>query len=517
MKSSCDHPKSWVLLTGATGLLGSAVLKELLARGCHVLGVVRASAPGEARRRVAAALEGWGCAADGFLESGQLAVIRGDLHRPQLGLTTTVVRRLGEMAGSIVHAAGSTAFSTRTDANLVRTNVEGTRHVFELANACECKDWHCFSTAYVCGRLDRAEGIILQDQPAFRNEYEWTKWTAEHQTRSAAVRCGASLTTYRPSVIVGHSETGVITRFSGIYRVFRAVALLARAAEQRGDFDRHNIPLRIPADENARPNLVFVDDVAREFAELFDQPHARGGIFHLTHPDPPTNGAIQKALEQYYDVGGGRFVGAQPPIPKSQRTAYEDIFFDVVLDTEPYILESPIFDRAQTDRLVSRPPTPWNGERLRRQIHFAESSAWRRPNANANEAEILDGDYAAYFEQFMPESHRRFRLSQLATLDLNVRYVIGRTAEGDWSCRYRAGRLIDVGRTHGIAADVTYRIAPTTFWSIVSGQSVVADSFLSGDVQIEGSIERGLKFAAILQEFVRDFPYGRTADGHHAT
>lgn len=506
--------KQWVLLTGATGLLGSAILKELLDAGRHVLCLVRAATPAEGRQRVKTALNLWGGAAELFFERGQLAVVRGNLLLPGLGLSPSTSQRLGEVVSSVVHTAGSTKFSLRADADLLRTNVDGARHVFELARAGRCKDWHLVSTAYVCGRCARAEETLLSTQPAFRNDYEQSKWTAEHEAQQAAVRSGAALTTYRPSVVVGDSKTGATTRFAGIHRIFRAVSLMAGAAAQPGSDRRHHIPLRIPADASARPNLMFVDDVAREFAELFSQPHARGRIFHLTHPDPPSNATIQQALEEYYDIGGGVFVGAQV-VPQSERTAYEDIFFDVVCDTEPYLLESPTFDRTQTDRFVSRSPTTWNELRLRSQIHFGETSGWRRKNVHPPNTLKFHGDYGAYFERFMPEAYPRFHLASLASLHLDVRYQIGEPADGDWTCCYRGGRLTSVARTNGVAAHVTYRISVPTFWRIVSGRLAASEAFLSGDVQIAGDMERALKFGAILQEFVRQFPYGKATDGQH--
>ena len=44
-QSTNHDSKPWVLLTGATGLLGSAILHELLVRGHRVLCVVRAVTP----------------------------------------------------------------------------------------------------------------------------------------------------------------------------------------------------------------------------------------------------------------------------------------------------------------------------------------------------------------------------------------------------------------------------------------------------------------------------------------
>lgn len=499
---------SWVLLTGATGLLGSALLADILARGYRVMCIVRADSPGEARVRLTTALEPWRCSAEHFLQTGHLAAIRGDLRRPQLGLNAALVKWIGGWVGSVVHAAGSTAFSTRSDADLARVNIEGTRDLFELAGMCGCRDWHFFSTAYVCGRCDRATETLSSIRPDFRNEYEYTKWSAEHEAQRLAHRHQATLTIYRPSVIVGHSESGVITRFSGIYRVFRATALLAGVAEQRAEINRLEIPLRIPAHIDSRPNLAFIDDVAREFTELFARPEAHGGIYHLTHPDPPTNGEIQSVLEEYYRIGGGNFIGANAVLPRNERNAYEDVFYDVVRDTEPYLLDSPDFERSRINRFVSRAPTPWTRERLRRQLIFAEQSAWRPPRPS-QAAAPKDPSYDDYFQRFMPQMHRRFRLSRMTDLDLNVRYVIGTSGNADWFCRYRQGELVKVTPTNGETPDVVYRIAPAAFWRVVGGQDSAAEAFLSGAVKIEGDVERGLKFAVVLQEFVRDFPCSR--------
>ena len=106
-----NQSQAWVLVTGATGLLGSAVLKELLGRGQRVLCIVRASTPWQARCRLAHGLSVWGAAADSNYESGQLAAIRGDISQPRLGLSESTVRRLGGRVKSVVHAAGSTALT----------------------------------------------------------------------------------------------------------------------------------------------------------------------------------------------------------------------------------------------------------------------------------------------------------------------------------------------------------------------------------------------------------------------
>lgn len=514
LPSRNDNSKEWVLLTGASGLLGSAMLTELLTRGHRVLCVVRATTPSKARQRLESALKPWGLAANHYFETGHLAAIRGDILLPSLGFDAAGIRRFGDMVRSVVHAAGSTAFNSQVDPDLSRANVDGTRHVFELAAACHCIDWHLISTAYVCGRIALVREEPTANPPDFRNDYERSKWMAEHATRTAANDCGAMLTTYRPGVIVGHSETGVITRYAGIYRVFRAVSLLARAASQDATIDRYRIPLQITGSAGSRPNLAFIDDVARDFAELFVRLDARGGVFHLTHPEPPSNAAIQSALEEYYDIRGGSFQDSTMPKAVASRTMYEDMFHEVVRDTEAYLFESPLFDRTQTDRFVSRRPACWNHERLLRLIDFAEKSGWRRSVNGVTDANHDTADIANYFNEFLPAAHQQFHLAQFAAMNLIVRYVIGESIHADWTCRFRDGHLVDVARTNGVAANVTYRIPEVIFWDIAAGIVTPANSFLSNQVEVDGDMECAMKFAAIQREFVREFPYRRLERQH---
>jgi thioester reductase-like protein len=499
--------RPWVLLTGATGVLGSYLLQELLARGHRVLCLVRAPSPSAARQRLSVTAR---CACgdiESRLEQGQLAILRGDLHRPRLGLDDRTVAGLVGRIRSVIHAAGSVVFTAQRDGEPLRTNVDGTREVLTLAANWECRDWHVVSTAYVCGQTEHAVEQFADEPPDFRNDYEQSKWTAEVESRRAARDVGAALTVYRPGVIVGHSETGATARFTGIYYLFRAVALLARAADQRGD-DRGQIPLRIQADAKARPNLAFVDDVARELVDVFESPSTGGGVYHLTHPKPPSNRMIKRALEGYYHIGGGQFVGRAGTPERGEPTTYEAAFTGALGAMSDYLLDAPRFDRGGTDGLVHQPPAPWTMARLHQLLAFAEACDWR-PAVRREDTAVTGGSYADYFERFMPQRIAQSKIAQLENLNLSVRYAIN-AADGDWICRFHGGHLQSVERAGGQVADVTYHMDASSFWRVVSGASTSA-LFLSGDARIEGDVERALKFAGIVQDFVNVFPYDVSA------
>ncbi|MCB9849417.1 MAG: SDR family oxidoreductase [Phycisphaerales bacterium] len=497
--------RPWVMLTGATGVLGSQVLHELLARNHRVLCLVRADTPGEARRRLADCTVHACGDVERYFETGQLAVVRGDLHLPMLGLSRAVGERLRGTIRSVIHSAGSVVFTARRDGEPSRTNIEGTRAVFAFASSCGCRDWHLVSTAYVCGRCADADEVMHDEPTAYRNDYEYSKWTAEHETRRAAQSAGATLTVYRPGVIVGHSRTGAASRFTGIYYLFRAVSLLAKAADQHGD-DRRHIPLRIRAAGDARPNLSFVDDVARELVDIFDSPAATGGVFHLTHPKPPSNAVIKRALETFYNIGGGTFTENARCDDALDDSTYDQLFTGALGAMSDYLLNAPRFDRNHTDRCVRQHPTPWSLSRLVKLLEFAEGCDWRPPTqmdpARSDSAHLSD-----YFEHFMPRTIAQSKLSQLRNLDLSVRYVIDGAQDGDWLCQFCRGHLQTVQRAPTTPADITYRLDASVFWRLVAGRSTTSEIFLSGGARIEGDVERALKFAGIIQDFVSEFPY----------
>jgi nucleoside-diphosphate-sugar epimerase len=502
----------WVLVTGATGFLGAALVAELLGRGRRVLCLVRAATPANARTRIADALRNWTRSVERLLETGRLAVLRGDVCQAHAGLNDPLRATLRGRVAALVHAAASTRFTATGNGEPERTNVTGTRHVLELAQELECRDWHLISTAYVAGVVDEAREVAGLAPPLFRNAYERSKWDAERLAESEARAGRAALTIYRPSIVVGHSATGRATRFTGIYYLFRATSLVARAADQRPRTDRRAIPLRIPATPDGCPNLICVDDVAKAFGDLVDQAAAHGGVYHLTHPAPPTNAQIKRVLEQYYDIGGGGFtVGDGSAATRATpcddvSSPFQGLFDAMTRPLRDYLFDAPRFDRTQVERFVRRPPAAWTDDRLRRLIAAADTAGWRSIGSD-RQSDVDAGEIAAYFREYLPQTMADSAFSRVGPLDLAVRFEIGRRPEGRWWCRFRGRCDMKVEPAGEQPWDVTYRTSESRFWAAVAGEITGAELFLSGDAQIEGDIERALKFAVMLEELVHRYPY----------
>ncbi len=508
---SGDRADDWVLVTGAPGFVGAALVHELLLRGYHVLCLVRAATPAEARRRVVDALHGWTRGGESLLESGRLAAVRADLHIPGCGVGGELCSALRGHVTALVHAAGETRFTTNSAGEPALTNVTGTRHVLDLAATLDCHDWHYISTAYVAGAARDALETHASAAPQFHNDYERSKWQAEQLAAAKAGAAGATLNVYRPSIVVGHSASGWTTHFAGIYYMFRATSLLARAAAQHRDVDRHALPLRIPAAPDKRPNLVCIDDLARAFGELFATRAARGGVYHLTHPDPPTNARIKDALERYYDIGGGRFDEHAPtadPTRDATTATFQKIFDEMTAPLREYLFDAPHFSRVQVARFVKQPPAPWTDERLRMLIDAAETGGWRAAGFERQLSADVDA-LGTYFREFLPPRLAGTPLGQLRQLDLTVRFELGTRPERWWWCHFRGGRLEEAAAARDRSAEVTYRTSESRFWAAAAGEISAAELFLSGQAEVAGDIERALKFAMVLQEFVREHPYRR--------
>jgi thioester reductase-like protein len=134
-----------ILLTGATGFVGMAVLARLLAAGHEVHCLIRASDDAEADSRLRAVLQRVEAPS-----TGRAVAIAGDLTAPRLGLGD----RHNELAGrvsTVIHSAASVAFDLPIE-EARAINVEGTRRVLDFATAVPgLRRVAYVSTAYVAG------------------------------------------------------------------------------------------------------------------------------------------------------------------------------------------------------------------------------------------------------------------------------------------------------------------------------------------------------------------------------
>lgn len=265
-------PSSHLLLTGATGFLGGALLRELALGERHdtISVLVRAGKNGTPRQRVEALIEDLFAPDERERALAVIEPLAGDLSEPGLGLDPNDRLRVVESVTEILHAGASTKFTAPLD-ELRRINVEGTRRLLELAREARARGgfrcYHQVSTAFVAGQQrERATENDLDRGQGFANPYEQTKLEAERLIQEYRAEGPAQV--YRPSIIVGHSRSGYTPHFRVLYWPIRILA-------------GGRMPL-VPCVPTARLDVVPVDFVVAGIVALMRQPGAPGGTFHLT-------------------------------------------------------------------------------------------------------------------------------------------------------------------------------------------------------------------------------------------
>ncbi|WP_267465590.1 polyketide synthase [Nocardia farcinica] len=267
---SAQGSRSSVLVTGATGFLGTQLLRRLLdTTSGDVTCLVRADDDAHAHRRLHDALTRAGVHTDA---RRRVTAVAADLTRPSLGLDPHRWSQLSE-AGDIFHCAAF-VHSLHPYDRLAPTNVTGTGELIALACARRPARLHHISTdavfdAYGYHRYRR----ITEDQPLAHRDslygggYAETKWDAETLVAEARGR-GLAAAIYRPGALLGATDgdAGQVDDF--LLRFLRGI-----------------ITLGVCPDIEATIDLVPVDYAAALIvAAAGTQPAAR--TLHLTHPDP---------------------------------------------------------------------------------------------------------------------------------------------------------------------------------------------------------------------------------------
>ena len=307
-----------ILVTGAAGLIGGETCARLAARGHDVSALVH-------RDRVVRGNDGR--PVDG------VTIVAGDVTRPGLGLG------LGLAAvpdvDLVIHSAAITAFDAPAD-RYDRVNIVGTAHVAALG----LPMLH-ISTAYVCGTRD---GVIAEDSigTEFVNGYEASKAAGEAIVRAAGVPFAIA----RPSVVVGASDSGAISRFENIYMIFKLIA------EGR--------VRTLPGAAGASLDLVPIDHVCSGIVSMAENFAAVAGkTLHLVGASPVPLALIGDAIAAVPGLGAPDFVDPAdfapanlPPIERRYHAAASALYTS-------YLLRGPVFDTANAAALL--PPCPPTG------------------------------------------------------------------------------------------------------------------------------------------------------------
>ncbi len=338
-----------ILLTGATGYLGTLVLARLLEEpeGPPVLCPVRAPDDAGARERMDAVLERVWCE-PGARRRARIVAVGADItdgfdHQALAEVT------------HVLHCAAAVTFDQPlADARAV--NVGGTRTVLALAGrAPRLERLVHVSTAFVAGRHEGPfRETDLDVGQRFRNTYERTKFEAE-QLVAAHAADGLPVAVARPSIVMGEARTGWTTSFNVLYPPLRAY--------------RRGLLREAPAAPDGLLDIVTGDYVADGLLALLRAPRA-DGAYHLVA------GAEALTVHEVGDLAADAFDRPAVELLDAPETGEDDVFtpyFDVACRFD---------DRRARELLGTAGVAPTSAAReFGALMRYADASLWgkRRP------------------------------------------------------------------------------------------------------------------------------------------
>lgn len=341
----------YTLLTGATGLVGRYLVRDLLLNGHELAVVVRPSRRQSPRERIEGILQHWEAELGRPLP--RPVVLSGDISEPGFGLSEEDREWVKAHVTSIIHSAAILEFYGKDRAGEPwRSNLNGTQNMIQLCRELEIKDIHHVSTAYVAGLQT---GRVMEDSldvgQSFRNDYEESKFLAEKLVRQ--IDFADHVTIYRPAVISGDSLTGYTNTYHGIYLYLRLLAVMIPAIPPGPDGKRHT-PVRLRMTGEERRNIIPVEWVSAVMCRIFETPAARGKTFHIAPDNPISARQMIEYCGEYFNSTGAEFYGHGDPLQEVDRSVNEDQWMFERLIREnaetyaPYERTDNVFDLTNT-------------------------------------------------------------------------------------------------------------------------------------------------------------------------
>lgn len=269
------------------------------------------------------------------------AIVEGDITKPQLGISDEDLQTIRDETTSVFHLAA--VYDLAVDRQTAMSvNLEGTKRVNELCRSMpHLRRYNYVSTCYVAGkRTGRILESDLEHDAGFRNFYEETKYLAELEVEK--LKQDLPVTIFRPSVVVGDSQTGETVKYDGIYYL---VQYLRKAPAM--------LRLVNVGNRSVRLNLVPVDFVIDAIATLASDESAVGKTIALADPHPLTTAELFDVIAE--TLSGKRSVVTPPAsvVERSLMLPVSPAVTGLPHHGVPYFFLSQTYDTAEAGELLA--------------------------------------------------------------------------------------------------------------------------------------------------------------------
>lgn len=460
---------SYTLLTGATGLLGRYLMRDLLLGGEHLAVIVRPGKLSTARQRIEALVQRWEGIAGRSMR--RPVILEGDLRESDLGLDGGDLAWLRSHVHTAVHSAASLVFRAQPDGEPHRTNAEGTRRVLEVCQRAGVRHFHHVSTSYLCGvRTGRVLETELDLGQEAGNVYEASKLAAEKAVRSA--RGFETCTVHRPASIVGDSRTGYTTSYHGFYLPLQLAYTMSGRIPPEEMGERFFARLGLQGHEGK--NFVPVDWVAAGMLHIIRNRRYHGGTYHLASPQPVSVRLIQSVTQDAIRKYSKRTTANQAD-PRDL-AACEQLFHHHMQIYESHWRDDPQFDLTHSSRVLSHLPCPvMDYEQMMTIARYPIEHNFASPKHEKIEFEF---DAQELLTRFISANHA-------ANADRRVSLDVSGRGGGQWSLLLRGSEIVDVERGFSEDAVGLVYVNAHILEQLTRGDVAAADALAAGKLVFE--------------------------------
>lgn len=374
-----------IVLTGATGFLGSHLMAALAENGYEVIVLGRSQKNESLTNRINKLSDWFGIEPDTDIEC-----IEADLLKVKMGIPDESYSKLCSSADSIIHCASDTSFAESKREKVISANVDSLKGILEFARDSHVKIFHYISTVYVAGKEETYCKETLPEAKTFTNVYEESKAAAEKIIAGFCSDNSIPLSIIRPSIVYGDSRTGRSLKFNALYFPVRSALTIrdiylkdlkngAKKSEKLGihiDGDGYLfLPLRIYLPEPGNINLIPVEYFVKACMQIIEN-CSKGGIFQLSNNSPVTLDLISKYFERMMRVRGIEVIyGSQKP--EIFRNPAEELFAKYIEPYRPYLSDTKVFERKNTDEITGNlHPPEFTYQIFEKCMSYAIETSW---------------------------------------------------------------------------------------------------------------------------------------------
>jgi len=324
-----------IFLTGFPGFIAERLVEKLASADKQFFLLVQSQFVDKATEAIERIAQSSGTPLENF------AIIDGDITLPQLGISAEDLDDIREEITSVFHLAAVYDLGVDKD-TAFRVNLEGTKNVNEFCRKLpNLRRYNYVSTCYVAGkRIGRILERDLEHQAGFRNNYEETKYLAEREVEN--LKSELPVTIFRPSVVVGDSESGETVKYDGIYYL---IQYLRKAP---GLLRLINV-----GNEKVRLNLVPVDFVVDGIAALSTDENVIGKTIALADPDPLTTAELFDVLAELLSKKRSAFTPPPALIENSLMLPFAPPLTGLPHSAVPYFFISQTYDTVEGTGLLA--------------------------------------------------------------------------------------------------------------------------------------------------------------------